>query len=314
MKKNFLWVLLFANIPFWAEAQQDPQFSQYMFNTLAVNPAYAGNRGVLGLTGLHRQQWLGIEGAPQTSTFTFDMPIPYRNAGVGASVISDRIGVTSTFGLNLYYSYQIKFKNGSMFSMGLQGGFRNHAQDLGSVRYSADPNAIDRSFAGRLSLFVPNFGAGIFFNTKKHFYIGLSMPNLLENRLADIGQQSITGVVSNAKQSRHTFLMTGYVFEIGNDIALKPSLNFKFVKGAPMQLDLNCNIWFFNMLGGGISYRTGDSVIGMLEVMPTKNWHIGYAFDYTLTELRKYNSGSHEIMLRYELNVQKNKIITPRYF
>lgn len=201
-----------------------------------------------------------------------------------------------------------------MFSMGLQGGFRNHVQDLGAVRYSPDPNAIDRSFTGRLSLFVPNFGAGLFFNTKKHFYIGLSMPNMLENRLSNVGQQNVTGVVSSAKQSRHVFLMTGYVFDIGNDIALKPSLNFKFVKGAPMQLDLNCNVWFFNILGGGISYRTGDSVIGMLEIMPTKQWHIGYAYDLTLTELRNYNSGSHEIMLRYELNMQKNKIITPRYF
>jgi type IX secretion system PorP/SprF family membrane protein len=318
--KKYIYVFLFLFACMCAQkpllwAQQDPMFSQYMFNTLAVNPAYAGNRGVLSGTALHRNQWVGIAGAPITNTITIDTPIPFRRVGAGVSIIHDKLGITTTFGMNAYYSYQIRFgsykKKGTVLSMGIQGGFRNYRMDLSEVNHSALPNTVDPSFMGALSLWLPNFGAGLFFNTNK-MYIGVSVPNILNNSLS--GDQVSSGFVSRSKQSRHLFVMAGYVFKVGEDVTLKPSTNFKLVEGAPMQWDLNANIWFFDLFGGGVSYRTGDSFVGMVELLPTKYLKIGYAYDFTLTELQKYNSGSHEIMIRYEMGLGRTKIITPRYF
>lgn len=292
------------------QAQQDAMFTQYMFNTIAINPAYAGNQGYTTITALYRNQWVRIPGAPDTQTISFDTPIPNKNIGLGFSIINDKIGVTRTTGINAYYSYQIPFNDNSMLSFGLQAGVSNYRGDFTSVRHSPDVSSPDVAFGTNVNEFLPNFGAGIFYNTNK-FYIGLSIPHMINNQLSDKKAVSIT---ERARQSRHAFLMTGYVFSLKEHIKLKPSILVKYVDGAPLEVDFNANVWFFDMIGLGASLRTGDSFDLLAELQIDRRIRIGYAYDYTLTNLTRYNSGSHEIMLRYQFSFEKTRIITPRYF
>ena len=309
-KYSLLVVLLWVSLTSFA--QQDPMFTQYMFNTLAVNPAYAGNRERLSITALGRVQWVGIEGAPTTQTITIDSPIPFYNIGVGLNVVNDQIGVFRNLHINGYYSYTIQFKKNKPYklSLGLQAGFTQLGIDLLSVQHSADPFFYDQTFGNNIRRFLPNFGAGIFYHSKR-FYVGLSAPKLINH---NIGNATANTQAIAARQYRHYFLMAGYVFDVGTDIKLKPSTLLKYVEGSPLELDINANIWFFDLLGFGLSYRTGDSIDGMIEIMPSRALKIGYAYDWTLTELNRYNSGSHEIMLRYEWGFGNTKILTPRYF
>ena len=291
------------------QAQQDAMFTQYMFNTIAINPAYAGNQGYTTITALYRNQWVRIPGAPDTQTISFDTPVPNKNIGLGFSIINDKIGVTKTTGINAYYSYQIPFNDNSMLSFGLQAGVSNYKGDFTSVNLS--PNGgLDNAFGVNVNEFLPNFGAGIFYNTSK-FYIGFSMPQLINNELSD---QKAVAITDRARQSRHAFLMTGYVFPIKEHIKLKPSILVKYVDGAPLEADFNANVWFFDMIGVGASLRTGDSFALLAELQIDRRIRIGYSYDYTLTNLTHYNSGSHEIMLRYQFSFEKTRIVTPRYF
>lgn len=291
------------------QAQQDAMFTQYMFNTIAINPAYAGNQGFTTITALYRNQWVRIPGAPDTQTISFDTPVQGKNIGLGFSIINDKIGVTKTTGINAYYSYQISFSDNSMLSFGLQGGVSNYKGDFTGVNLS--PNGgFDNAFGTNVNEFLPNFGAGVFYNTNK-FYIGFSVPQMINNSLSD---QKAVSITDRARQSRHFFLMTGYVFPIKEHIKLKPSILVKYVDGSPLQVDFNANIWFFDMIGFGTSLRTGDSFALLAELQIDRRIRVGYSYDYTLTNLTRYNSGSHEIMLRYQFSFGKTRIVTPRYF
>lgn len=290
-------------------AQQDAMFTQYMFNMIAINPAYAGNQGYTTVTALHRTQWVNIEGAPRTNTISIDTPIPKKNIGLGLSVIHDKIGVTNTTGASGYYSFQIPFDRG-MLSFGLQAGFSFYRADFQSVRHNQSPTAIDNSFAKNVSEFLPNFGAGVFYNTDK-FYFGFSVPHLINNSLNF--NKSLNNK-EKARQYRHFFAMAGYVFAIREHIHLKPYVLLKYVQGAPIEFDLNANVWFFDIIGLGASYRTGDSFDLLGQVQINRRLRIGYSYDYSLTRLTRYNAGSHEIMLRYQFAFDKTRIVTPRYF
>lgn len=302
MTKRILIAFLFCIGLGTAQAQQDPMFSQYMFNMLTVNPAYAGSRDVLSLTAMRRWQWVNIDGAPRTTTFSADMPIANERMGLGLIAYNDQLGVTKTNSAYLIYSYRIRMEKGTL-AFGMQAGFSNYRSDLTSLRTT---DVSDDNLGSNVNKMLPNVGAGVYYNTDR-FYVGISTPKLLNNKLGN-------DAVSNAIQKRHLFAMAGYVIHASELFKIKPSVLGKYVEGAPLQLDGNLNVWFNDVIGLGASFRSGDALSAMLEIQATDQLRFGYAYDYAMTKLNNYTSGTHEIMLRYELGFGKTKIITPRYF
>ena len=288
-------------------AQQDVQFTQYMFNGLAINPAYAGSRDVFSMTGLFRKQWTGIEGAPVTQTLSAHAPLVKERIGLGLTLVNDKIGVTNNFMMIGSYAFRIKFKKGTL-AMGLQAAINQYRADFTDVRFSVDPTSTDPAFEENIRKTLPNFGTGIYYNTLK-WYVGFSVPQLINWELSD-------GSVSGARQSRHMFLTAGYVFDVSPTVKIRPSFLAKYVSGAPFSVDVNANVWLFDRFALGGSYRIGDAVNLLAEARVNDNISLGYAYDLTLTQLSRHNSGSHEIMLRVEFGLGKNKtkILTPRYF
>jgi len=289
-----------------AFAQQDPQYSQYMFNTMAVNPAYTGSRDVVNITLLHRKQW-NINGSPQSSTLAVDLPMLNEKIGVGLLVFNDQIGIISNTGVYACYAQRIRLTNAGTLSFGITAGGTQFGANAADVNTYAPG---DKAFAANINSFKPNAGIGAYYATDK-WYAGLSMPRLANNKLgtAEIAQQ--------ASQFRHYFLMAGFVKHINSYIVVKPSIMGKVVSGAPMQLDANLNFWFYDKFSIGASYRTGDAVLAMVELIPAQRWRLGYAYDFTLSGLQNANGktqGSNEIMLRYEFATQSSKILSPRYF
>jgi len=305
-------------------AQQEVQYSQYMFNMLAVNPSYAGSRDVLSVTGLYRQQWVGIEGAPTTQSFTIDMPIKKEKVGVGFQAYNDQIGVFKNTGLALSYAYRIKVSPKTTLSMGVQLGITNLSGDLLGVQRTLAGTDTDLAFSGNISKWLPNVGTGLYLSNDRG-YIGFSAPTLIQNRFKDVTGNTDPNV-NSARQDRHYFIMAGFVLGLGRSLALKPSFLVKATRDAAA-IDLNLNLWIKDRIAIGGSWRTnnkdfkspfgnlnGDAVIGMLEIQATDQFRLGYAYDFALNGLQSKQNGTHEVMLRYEFGYRKAKILTPRYF
>ncbi|MES2558371.1 MAG: type IX secretion system membrane protein PorP/SprF [Bacteroidota bacterium] len=286
-------------------AQQDAMYSQYMFNMLAVNPAYAGNREVLSITGLTRAQWVGLKGAPVSNTVSIDAPIRNKHIGLGAQLFNEKIGVTSSTGFYGSYAYRIRLKK-STLAFGLQGGMVHYTANYTQVILDRTTVNTDKSFKENASVLMPALGAGVFFSDDD-YYIGLSVPGLFSTHIT-------FGNEIEVNKDNHLFAMAGYVFPLNKDFKLKPSVLLKAVTGAPLELDANINLWMYDRLALGLSYRTGDAAVGMVEVQVAPNFRVGYAYDYGLTDLSYFHSGSHELILRYEFGYTKDKILTPRYF
>lgn len=303
MKKYILyWSFLFLSAA--AVAQQQPMYTQYMFNALAINPAYAGSQGSWSATALGRWQWLGLRGAPQTQTLALHGPVLNQKIALGLNVVHDEIGVTRQSGLFATYAYRIKFSSSANLSIGLQGGIHQYQTDFANVQLqnSNDQNFI-RNEARKL---LPNFGIGLFYQTKQ-FYVGASVPHMMT-------QAYFENEAVQASQARHYFVHAGYVFPLNAVLKLKPNFLLKVVEGAPVEVDLNSNLLILEKLWVGISYRSFDSLSGLLEVLATDRLRFGYAYDYTLTDLRQVGVNTHELMVNYRFAVPKEKIITPRYF
>ncbi len=288
MKRKILIVALLFSFWLNAIAQQDAMYSQYMFNQLLVNPAYAGNQDALNITAIRRWQWVNMDGAPRTLTFAADAPVWNDRVGLGLTVLSDRIGVTMNNSIFTTYSYRIKTSEESSLSFGLQLGVSNFRSELSSLTTTVDN---DPTLAQNTNRWLPNVGSGVYYKTKR-FYAGFSLPHLIKTRVAD-GMQSF--------QRRHYFITAGYSFNASKSIALKPSLLLKYVRGSTLQVDINLNTWFYDRIGVGVSYRTGDSVVVLAEFMITPQLGFGYAYDAMLTPLKMYTSGSHELLLRYRV-------------
>lgn len=291
--------------PFRVFAQQEAMYSQYMFNTMAVNPAYAGSREVFSLTGLYRAQWVGVEGAPISQTISLDAPLANKKVGVGLILFNDKIGYTNNTGAHASYSYRIRFRRNTL-SMGLKLGLVKYSATLNQAILSTGNTTDDAGFANNVTIWIPSAGAGLYLNSDR-YYLGFSIPNMYNTKL-------VKNTEIKVNKYDHVFVMGGYVIDINPDMKLKPSFLYKFVIGAPMEFDLNTNIWFYDILGLGLSYRTGDAVIGMMELQVASNFRIGYSYDYTTTNIRTYSSGTHELIMRYEFGFGKSKVVTPRYF
>jgi type IX secretion system PorP/SprF family membrane protein len=291
-------------------AQTEPMYSQYMYNMLGVNPAYAGNREALSLNFFQRNQWVGIKGAPKTTSISMDQSIKDGKLGWGIQVYDDRLGVEAASGLNGMLSTRIQVSEKGILSGGLSFGMMNYRINLNDVNNRNNPN--DPSFISidNPSKWNPSLGMGIYYNTDR-FYAGLATPSILKARLASYENMITSIQTSNAF---HLFANAGYVFDINEDVKLKPSTMIKMVSGAPIETDINLNVWLKDLLGFGASYRTGDAFVGMVELQATSNLRFGYAYDMPFNPLKYFTKGSHELMLRYEIGNFKTKIKSTRYF
>lgn len=289
------------------QAQQDAHYSQYMFNQLAFNPAYAGSRDALSATMLLRKQWLGFDGSPTTGNINMHTPIGNERHGVGFNFEHDAIGVTSQNNLALSYAYRLPVGKGFL-NLGLCAGLLNYKTRFSQVN-TTDPDPSKPSVDA--SAFLPRAGAGAYFYTPK-FYAGVSVPNLLAGRYFGSGNQTAGQLAS--KQSLHMFTMVGAILPLGSSVAFRPSAVMKFVPNAPIQFDLNATMFFAKVIGVGVGYRTTDAMVFMLEFQSKRRFRAGYAYDMTLSQLRTYNSGSHELMLGLDIGWGKKNFLTPRYF
>jgi type IX secretion system PorP/SprF family membrane protein len=292
-----------------AKAQFQPQFTQYMFNEVIINPAYAGARECLSATLLYRNQWTGIDGAPVTQTFNIHSPIANQKMGIGLSIIHDKITVVQNTGVFANYAYRLALSKGKL-ALGLQAGFVNHFEKLSEL---TPGQSNDPQFAGNTpKLLLPNAGFGLFYYTNK-FYAGLSVPKLILNT---VGATTLAKKVSNKASVKDwtLHLTAGYVASLNETIKLKPTVMLRKTGGTPTEIDLSLNALFNDLVWLGAAYRTGDAISIFAGVNITKQMRFGYAYDYTTTQLQKYNGGSHEITLGYDFTFDKNKIVTPRFF
>jgi len=309
LSNKIKWLLLTGGILVSAAsmAQQQPMYSQYMFNMLNINPAYAGSRGVMTATALYRNQWVGIPGAPRTSSFSFDMPLNEKKIGIGFQLYDDRLGIERTTGINAFYAFRFQISGSGTLSLGLQAGLLNYQANYTEVS-TFQPN--DPSFAANVSGLLPSAAAGVYYNSDK-FYIGFSTPALLKTQISYNNAAQIASVTS---QDLHLYLASGFVMNLNQDLALKPSVLLKAVSGAPLEVDVNANLWIQNKLSIGASYRTGDAVVGMVELQLNQQLRFGYAYDKTFSDLGTLNTGTHELMLRMEFGSSGGKVSSPRYF
>ncbi|MEA3426161.1 MAG: type IX secretion system membrane protein PorP/SprF [Bacteroidota bacterium] len=290
-----------------SHAQQQPMYSQYMFNMMNINPAYAGSRGVTSMTALFRDQWVNMPGSPKTASVSVDMAVKQKKIGLGLQLYDDRLGVERTMGLNLAYAFRIQTSEKGTLSLGLQAGILNYRANYTelSTFQSNDP-----VFSQNVNGILPAAGAGIYYNSDK-FYIGASMPALLKTK---INNNNVADVSSASGRDLHFFVTSGFVTDINEDLVLKPSIMIKSASGAPVELDLNMNLWIKNTIAVGGSYRTGDAYVGMVEWQMNRQLRFGYAYDKTFSNLGIYNNGTHELMLRLEIGQEGSKMVSPRYF
>ncbi|MEM0996920.1 MAG: type IX secretion system membrane protein PorP/SprF [Bacteroidota bacterium] len=312
MKRYTLIFLLLTVLGCGVYGQQDPMYSQYMFNHLALNPAYAGKDGFLSTTLIFRRQWAGIEGAPETASFALHAPSRNDRHGYGIQLYNDQIGVTRNTTVNLNYAFRIQLGENARLALGILGALTNYNANLNGVRTGSDidpSTGPDPAFVGNdINLLIPNAGAGIFFHTKR-FYLGASAPRLIEQDLAE------DETVSQAIQSRHYFATTGLVIGADNAaVKFRPSILAKYQPAAPLQFDFNAHFLFADRFWLGASYRLEDALVFMAEINLSRWLRVGYAYDYTLSDLSTYTTGSHEFMLGFDLNFQKRSMISPRYF
>lgn len=299
-------ILIFAFILtcYTSFAQQDAQYTQYMFNTINVNPAYAGSRGVMSLFLLHRTQWVGLDGAPVTNTFSLNTPINNSNIGLGLSFVNDKIGPTNDNTISVDVSYSLKATEDYKLSFGLKASGNVFNLDVNRLN-PADAN--DPNLQNFNSKFSPNFGAGVYLHSEK-LYLGLSVPNLLQTSKYNDDDVAVF------KERMNFYVIGGYVFSLSPDIKFKPAFLTKMVTGSPLQVDASANFLFFDKLMLGGAYRWDAAVSALAGFQVTDGLFIGYSYDMETTRLRNYNSGSHEIFLRFELFYRVNKMVSPRFF
>lgn len=302
MKTILLFKIFLIAFPFGVLAQQQVMFTQYMFNGLAINPAYAGSHEAISMTAVARKQWVGIDGAPSTQTFSIHSPIKNQRMSLGFLLLHDHIGVTDQTGAYASYAYRIPLAGGQL-AFGLQGGLSSYHAEYSKV------SVTDPAFSsGDIRLLSPTIGFGMYFNTKR-FYAGISVPQLNQTLLDKSNPDSDGRIV------RHYFATAGYVFDIGPSFKLKPNVLVKIVEGAPVEFDVNANLLIRNVVWVGVSWRSFDSVDALLQIEITPQLQLGYSYDFaTSPVLSRLNNGSHELMLNYKFSFVRNKIVSPRYF
>ena len=311
--KTILFVLIFANVAF---SQQDAQYTQYMYNTISVNPAYAGSRGVMSIMGLHRSQWVGLDGAPRTQTLTINTPVGDNNkVGLGLSIINDEIGPIDETYINIDFSYTVPTSDVGKLSFGLKAGAHLLNADLQRLsRLNQNDNQFDFNIDNK---FRPNVGVGVYYHTNK-FYAGLSVPSLLETKHFDESSVSSDSNAESflARERINYYLIAGHVFDINDDIKFKPAVLSKLIFGAPFQVDVSANFLLYEKLTLGVAYRWSAAVSAMAGFQVSDSMMVGFAYDRETTDLgnTQFNDGSYEVILRFELFRKYNRMLIPRCF
>ena len=306
MKHIHILALLLLTGIFEIQAQQDPQYTQYMYNMGIINPAYAGSKDALSLGALYRKQWVNIQGAPNTITFFGHAPAG-KNVGLGLSAISDEIGPVKEQNLYGDFSYTLNLGGEHRLAMGLKAGATFHKVDLFSQVYNYVPSPNDPAFAENTSNTFLNIGTGFFYYTNK-YYFAASIPNLLKSKHLDVNGRSF------GSEREHYFITGGYVFDVNQNLKIKPFALAKTAFNAPVSLDASLNALLYNRLELGATYRLQDSMGAMVNFTINPNLRIGYAYDYILSDLKVSTSSSHEIILLYDLNLSKKASSSSRYF
>lgn len=288
-----------------ANAQQDAQYTQYMYNTVNVNPAYAGSRGVLSAFGVHRSQWVGLKGAPTTNAFAIHTPISNSALGIGLSFVSDRLGPSQENAISMDISYTIPISERYQLAFGIKG-----TANMLNVDYSKLDiyNPSDPRFQVNIDEFSPNVGAGVYLYSDES-YFGVSVPSFLETT-----HYKDDGNYSTAQQNMHFYVMGGHVFEFTPTLKFKPSVLAKIIQGAPAQIDLSANFLFNEKFTAGVGYRYQGAVSALVGFQVSDGIFVGYAYDAETTKMANYNSGSHEIFLRFELFKSQENVRPPRFF
>lgn len=291
-------------------AQQDAQYTQYMYNTLAINPAYAGSRGVFNIGALYRSQWVGLDGAPTTQTLNLNTPVSER-VGMGLSVVNDEIGngTNQDTYFDAVVSYTIPTSYKGRMSFGIKAG--GHMLNIDFTKLQNYDASIPVSTPNIDQKFSPNFGAGVYYHND-HFYLGLSVPNFLETEHFD----NSGGVSYLAQERMNWYLITGHVFELAYNLKFKPALLLKAVNGAPLQADVSANFLLNNNFSFGVAYRWDAAWSALFGLQMTDRIMLGLAYDRETTELGNtaFNDGSFEVFLRYEFRNRNHRILTPRFF
>lgn len=313
MKNLNVTLLMLLVVSLYSEissAQQDAQYTQYMYNTLSINPAYAGSRDVLSFVGLYRSQWVGLEGAPKTATVSLHSPVG-KNVALGVNIVNDEIFITNETYIDIDFSYTVKTSTEGRLALGVKGGA--HLLDVDSNR--ANTGAENNSISEEINIdnrFSPQVGVGAYYYTNK-FYLGLSAPNLLDTEHFDNAGEDLSA--SSLRQERvNYYLMTGYTFDLNDDLKFKPAGLVKLVSGAPLQVDLSANFLIKEKITLGAAYRWSAAFSGMIGFQISDQFMLGFAYDRETTELQQFNDGSYEVFLRYELFNRNNKMVSPRFF
>jgi len=293
-------------------AQQDAIYSQYMFNPFAINPAYAGSRESVSGVLLARSQWLGIDGAPETQTFSIHSPIARKKMALGFNVTNDQIGPTKSIGVFGTYAYHLRLGPGKL-SMALRGGLYSSQLDLAALDFQ-DPTD---QFAGtgNATASTPTFDFGSYYYTKR-FYVGLAVTHLSEERIDFFGSDLNNGGSNgNTYLSRHYMLASGYAFPISDNVIFKPSFLAKYVVDITPNIDVNASFLFKKVFWLGASYRSGNGFVLLTEYNITDFLRLGYSYDIVTNALKSQNRGTHEIFIGFDFAVGsgKNKAIDPRY-
>ena len=302
MKAKFLIIMLVLSQSL-CFAQQDSQYTQYMYNTVNINPAYAGSREALSIFLLHRNQWVGLDGAPVTNAASIQTQVGDSNFGAGLSFVNDKIGPSNENAISADLAYHIQISDNYKLALGLKGTANLFNLDVNKLNIY-DQN--DPQFQNLSTKFSPNIGAGLFLYSE-NTYIGLSVPNFFETNHYNDNDIAIT------KERMHYYFIAGHVFEFNPNFKFKPALLTKLVQGAPLQVDVTANFLINEKFTIGAAYRWDAAVSGLVGFQVSNSIFIGYGYDMETTKLSNYNSGSHEIFLRFEI-FNNNRISTPRFF
>ena len=287
-------------------AQQDPMFTQYMFNTLTINPAYAGSKEAISFVGLYRKQWVGVDGAPTTQTITVHGPISKQKTGLGISLMNDAIGSIKQIQTFVDLSHRIQVTDESYLRLGLKAGGSTFSANYADLIARDLDDELIHNFSGE---FLPNIGAGLFYYSD-NYYLGFSIPKFLKNYVKGPQNSEIL------QEETHYFLNGGYVFDINKaqNMTIKPSFMLRHVNGAPMSVDLNTTVYLSKQIGIGAGIRLNDSVSGLLQYFFKSGLYFGYSYDHSISKLNHFNTGSHEIMIGYDLSIKARKNNYPRCF
>jgi type IX secretion system PorP/SprF family membrane protein len=304
---GILLILSFLILSLPGYAQQNPLFTQYMFNGLVLNPAYTGSHESMTATAAVRSQWTGLNGAPQTQVASLHSPLKLSRSAAGAMFVHDRVSVINQYTMYGTYAYRIPVSKNAKISVGAQAGVTYYQANLSELNIITPTGQPDPIFAQNETRMLPNLGIGIYYYSKRS-YVGLSLPTLVNNRWNN--QDAYTA----ARQKRHYFLSAGHVFTLSPVVKFKPNVLLKWVEGGAFQYDLNANVLFHEVVWVGVSYRMKDSVDGLLELNINNQLSFGYSYGYPITSLATYQKGTHEMVLTYRINRNKHIVFSPRYF